>query len=63
MIDEIKALTWTKLETVKNMIRDIYKSRGKCATCAFLGDRGVYCGKHDIFVPKEGFCWKYKEEK
>ena len=61
MITLEKALSWTHLETVKNMINDIYKSRGSCVDCKFLGDRGVYCGKHEIFVPSSGYCWRYEK--
>ncbi len=63
-ISREKALSWTPLETVKNMINDIYDSfdTGSCEDCKYIDDRGMYCNQNSIFVPKDGYCWQYEKE-
>ena len=44
------------------IINMIYDSIGSCKNCEFLGDRGIYCNKLSIYVPKNGYCWQVKKD-
>jgi len=55
-----KVLAWTKLETVQNMMKDIYKSRGRCDECVHIGELGKYCRWWYGFTEPDGFCHKFE---